>query len=69
MKNNVGADKFFYGIPRICYHVDMGFLGHLTDLYRSVELELTPHFAGVLRKMSPHGGDFIKNLFSIKNRM
>lgn len=48
MKNNVGADKFFYGIPRICYHVDMGFLGHLTDLYR----ERIPAGGAVLDIMS-----------------
>ncbi|CAM9889422.1 unnamed protein product [Ascophyllum nodosum] len=33
-KANQGADAWFYGVPRICYHVDQGFLTHLTDLYR-----------------------------------
>lgn len=33
-KLNDGADAFFYNYPRICYHVDQGFLTHLTELYR-----------------------------------
>lgn len=33
-KLNDGADAFFYNLPRICYHVDAGFLKHLTQLYR-----------------------------------
>ena len=33
-KLNDGADSFFYNYPRLCYHVDQGFLTHLTDLYR-----------------------------------
>lgn len=33
-KLNDGADAFFYNYPRICYHVDEGFLKHLTQLYR-----------------------------------
>lgn len=34
MKLNDGADAFFYNYPRICYHVDAGFLKQLTQLYR-----------------------------------
>lgn len=34
MKLNDGADSFFYNYPRMCYHVDAGFLNHLTELYR-----------------------------------
>ncbi|CAN0432178.1 unnamed protein product [Ectocarpus sp. 13 AM-2016] len=33
-KLNDGPDGLFYGYPRICYHVDEGFLKHLTELYR-----------------------------------
>lgn len=33
-KLNQVPDSFFYNNPRICYHVDDGFLENLTSLYR-----------------------------------
>eukprot|EP00752_Nemacystus_decipiens_P008718 g7780.t1 len=47
-KLNDGADAFFYNYPRICYHVDEGFLKHLTQLYR----ERIPAGGAVLDMMS-----------------
>eukprot|EP00904_Undaria_pinnatifida_P006792 jgi/Undpi1/3242/HiC_scaffold_15.g06616.m1 len=47
-KLNDGADAFFYNYPRICYHVDQGFLTHLTELYR----ERIPAGGAVLDMMS-----------------
>eukprot|EP00903_Cladosiphon_okamuranus_P021001 g19293.t1 len=48
MKINDGADAFFYNYPRICYHVDEGFLKQLTQLYR----ERIPAGGAVLDMMS-----------------
>ncbi|CAM9244288.1 unnamed protein product [Pylaiella littoralis] len=48
MKLNDGADSFFYNYPRMCYHVDAGFLNHLTELYR----ERIPAGGAVLDIMS-----------------
>ncbi|CAB1118231.1 unnamed protein product [Ectocarpus sp. CCAP 1310/34] len=47
-KLNDGPDGLFYGYPRICYHVDEGFLKHLTELYR----ERIPAGGAVLDMMS-----------------
>ncbi|CAM9234643.1 unnamed protein product, partial [Hapterophycus canaliculatus] len=48
LKLNDGPDAFFYSNPRICYHVDAGFINHLTELYR----ERVPAGGAVLDIMS-----------------